>query len=154
MYTVRKARQEDTQTVVEARLELLRTTRDHGFQFPSDFKRTTEEYISRRSEDGSIHSWVAEDQRGNWIGVVSLLLWSRPPLPEDGRSVDACIVNAYVKPAFQRKGIGTRLLNECLTAAGEFEIGRFYLSTTEEGLPLYISRGFTTHDSWMEYQVD
>lgn len=153
MYTVRKAGLKDTQTVVKARLELLRATRSPGFQFPPDFGRVTEDYISRESQHGKMHSWVAEDLEGQCIGIISLLLWSRPSLPEDDRTIEACVVNAYVKPAHRRKGIGSRLLHECLTAAEELNIKLFVLRATDDGLPLYASRGFTRNDSLMECEV-
>jgi len=153
MYTIRKARLEDASTVVEARLELLRATRPDGFQFPPDFEDMTKEYVLRESQHGKMHFWVANDVKGQWIGVISLLLWSRPPLPEDGRMIEACVVNAYVKPEYRRKGIGSRLLSECLTSAEEFKILRFVLRTTDDGLSLYTSKGFVLNSSLMECDV-
>ena len=154
MYNIRKAGLEDTQTVVEARLELLRATRTEGFQFLPDFEKTTEEYVLRETQHGKMHTWLAEDLKGQCIGVISLLLWSRPPLPEDDRIVEACVVNAYVKPEQRRRGIGSRLLDECLASAEELKIRRFMLRTTDDGLPLYTSREFTRNNLLMERDVE
>ena len=153
MYSIRKAGLKDTDTVVDGRLQLLKATRGHSFRFPSDFRLRTEEFILRQSEQGLMHSWFAEDASGKCIGVISLLLWSRPPLPEGTGSYEACIVNAYVDPAFRRKGIGSQLVSECLTAAEELDVKRVVLRTTDEGLPLYTSHGFVRDEAQMEYAL-
>ncbi len=153
MYSIRKAGLEDTDTVVDGRLQLLKATRDHNFRFPSDFRQKTEEYILSQSEQGLMHSWIAEDASGKCVGVISLLLWSRPPLPEGTGSYEACIVNAYVDPVVRRKGIGSQLVSESLKAAERFDVKRVVLRTTDEGLPLYTSHGFVRDDAQMEYAI-
>ena len=79
-----------------------------------------------------------------------MLLWPRPPLPENERTTEAMITNMFVRPSHQRQGIGRRLLEQCIAAADQFKIGCFLLQTTLEGRSLYTSAGFTPTADWME----
>lgn len=151
---VRKATQDDLIAAVALRLELLAHIRGPGYKPPSGFTSTTMDFAKQKFESNQLHIWLAEDSQGVGVGVVWMLLWPRPPLPENEKTTEVVITNMFVRPSHQHRGIGRRLLEECLASADHFHIGRFLLQTTEEGRPLYTSAGFTPTADWMELRDD
>ena len=58
-------------------------------------------------------------------------------------AVDAAKIRAFfVHPDWARRGIGSKLLQACETAATEAGFHRFELGATLTGVPLYTARGF------------
>ncbi len=110
---------------------------------------STRQFVDDEVAAGRMHSWLAEHE-GSCVGIVSMLLWSRPPRPHDRGTRDAYIINMYVVPEHQRNGVGRRLLDACLAAADEFGIGKFLLHATDDGRPLYESTGFAANANWLE----
>ena len=84
------------------------------------------------------------------MGVVSLLLWPRPPRPGDNGVLDGYVVNMFIDPVQQRKGIGAALLEACLDRAKELGIDSVFLHTTEAGRPLYEAHGFASNPDWLQ----
>lgn len=149
---IRRATVEDLGTVVLRRLDFLGAVRGPGFRPSADFLERTRSFVSAEQRAGRLHTWIAEDGRES-VGIVSVLLWSRPPQPEDARTVEANIINMYVAPTHQRQGIGKALLGCCLESAEELGIRKFLLHSTDEGRSLYASIGFAPTVNWMELPV-
>jgi len=149
---IRKATSSDTELVISSRLDFLRDVRGTGFEASSDLTARTRSFVIAESDGGRLHTWVAEEAE-RFAGIVSLLLWPRPPRPEDSRVFDGYIINMFVPPDRQRQGIGKQLLERCLASAPELGIGRFVLHTTDEGRQLYESTGFRHTQKWMHLAV-
>jgi GNAT superfamily N-acetyltransferase len=61
---------------------------------------------------------------------------------------DAARIRAfYVHPQWSRKGIGSRILEACETAARKAGFGRIELVATLPGEPLYLSNGYAKADA-------
>jgi GNAT superfamily N-acetyltransferase len=146
---VRRAGPGDIDEVVRQRLTFLAHIRDDDVGADGGFISATRRFIEDEVAAGRMHSWLAEDG-GQCVGIVSMLLWSRPPRPHDRGTLDAYIINMYVVPEHRGNGIGRHLLDACLTAAEEFGIGRLFLHATDEGRPLYESAGFRANPNWLE----
>jgi GNAT superfamily N-acetyltransferase len=146
---VRRANAGDVDEVVRQRLAFLSAVRDDMVEADANFAAETRQFVNDEVAAGRMHSWLAEHE-GRTVGVVSMLLWSRPPRPHDRGNRDAYIINMYVLPEHQGNGIGRRLLDECLAASDEFGIGKFLLHATDEGRPLYESSGFVANENWLE----
>ncbi len=146
---VRRANAGDVDEVVRQRLAFLATVRDDMVEADADFVAATRRFVDDEIATGRMHSWLAEHD-GACVGIVSMLLWSRPPRPHDRGTRDAYIINMYVVPERQGQGIGRRLLDACLAVADEFGIGKFLLHATDEGRPLYESSGFAVNANWLE----
>jgi ribosomal protein S18 acetylase RimI-like enzyme len=150
--TVRAATVEDLETVVSLRVDFLGAVRGPDFRPSDGFVERTRSFVMAEHHGGRLHTWIAEEG-SEPVGIVSVLLWSRPPQPEDARTTEAYIINMYVPPAHQRQGIGRRLLDCCLESAEELGIRKFLLHSTDEGQALYESSGFAPKVNWMELPV-
>lgn len=149
---VRSATEDDLKTVVTRRLEFLAAVRGPDFRPSEDFVAATRSFIAAEQRAGRLQTWIAEEA-DRFVGIVSVLLWPRPPQPEDTRTTEGYIINMYVPPAHQRQGIGTRLMDRCLAAAGELGVRKFLLHSTGPGRALYESSGFAVTPNWMELPV-
>lgn len=150
---IRSATSSDVELVVSSRLAFLREVRGDDYRMPSGFEQKTRSFIVAESGAGRLHTWIAEEH-GALVGIVSMLLWPRPPQPEDLRSTEAYIINMHVPPEHQRRGIGRSLLDCCIDSAEVFGIRKFLLHSTDQGRPLYDSVGFTPKANWLELPVD
>lgn len=147
---IRRAGADDLGVIVENRLACLADVRGPGFVMPSELAAQTERFVHDEMSAGRMYTWLAEAD-GQCVGIASMLIWSRPPRPEDGRTRNANIVNMFVVPAHQGLGIGRRLLGECLAAGDELGISKFLLNTTDQGRALYENAGFRQPgDDWLE----
>ncbi len=109
----------------------------------------TRSFFQREARAGRVSTWLAFDG-ADTIGVASLLLWARPPLPEDPRSFKAYVINMYVVPTAPGRGVGRELLAMCTDGARRAGARTLLLHPTDDGLPLYRSAGFTEATRWME----
>ena len=146
---VRVATASDVDVVVRQRLAFLATVRDDGAEADATFVASTRRFVEDEIAAGRMQTWLAE-HGGSCVGIVSMLLWSRPPRPRDRGTLDAYIINMYVDPEHQGNGIGRRLLDVCLVAADELGVGRVFLHATDDGRPLYESSGFVANANWLE----
>lgn len=149
---VRSATPEDIETVVSRRIEFLGAARGPEFRPSDDLIERTHSFVVAEQRAGRLHTWIAEDGP-EFVGIVSVLLWPRPPQPEDTRTTEAYIINMYVPPANRRRGIGKRLLDACQQSAREFGIRKFLLHSTDQARGLYESNGFAPKANWMELHV-
>lgn len=146
---VRPATVEDLDTIVSLRVEFLGAVRGPEFRSTDDFVESTRSFVAAEQRRGRLHTWIAESA-SQVVGIVSVLLWPRPPQPEDARTTEAYIVNMYVPPDYQGQGIGRLLLDRCLECAEGLGIRKFLLHSTDEGRALHEASGFAPKPNWME----
>jgi GNAT superfamily N-acetyltransferase len=149
---VRSTTEDEAEMVVARRIEFLGAVRGPSFRPSHDLVERTHSWVAAEQRAGRLHSWVAEDGP-EFVGVVSLLLWPRPPQPEDIRTLEGYIINMYVPPTRRRLGIGRRLLAHCRAGAEQLGVRKLLLHATEEARPLYESSGFAPKMNWMELPV-
>ena len=146
---VRAALPGDVDVLHQLRLEFVA---EHGGLTPGDlgpeFGEATRRFLGAGLEDGSVVAWLAEVAHEP-VGTVALVLQAVPPRPSDLRTVEALVVDMYVRPGHRRSGFGRRLLEVCLASGPELGVRRFNLYSTEVGRQLYLASGFTVRGDWM-----
>lgn len=150
--TVRKATSNDVDLIVERRLDFVAHSAGPGYVTSSGFAEQTKNWVNSEMSAGRLHAWLAE-REGSFAGMVLLVLWPRPPKPEDHRTTEGYIINMYVVPELQRQGIGSLLLAACIGSAEEFGIRKFVLHTTDAGNKLYFGAGFEEAEDWLQLLV-
>ncbi len=106
--------------------------------------------IDRVLVDDGTYFLVELDDRpvacGGWSQRRTEFGSSQSPVKDDRRldpAVDpARIRGFFVDPAMARRGLGTRILNACESAAREVGFQRFELTATLTGVPLYARHGY------------
>ncbi len=151
---IREAEASDLDTVSAMRLAFVAEYRQvEARTLTSEFADRTRNFLRRRQEAGTIRSWLAEDDSGDCVGIVSMLLLDMPPRPDDARSMEGYVINMYVDPAARRRGIGRALFDALLTDARGLGLRRLFLHATDDGRPMYVEGGFRANDDWMELRL-
>ena len=83
------------------------------------------------------------------VGLVSVILQTVAPLPEDPRPLEGLVINMYVRPEVRGRGVGRLLLEACLDWAAGHGLRRLNLYATPAGRPLYLDAGFVPRADWM-----
>ncbi len=151
-FGVRSATGDDLEAVARWRVEFLGAVRGPSFRPSDDLVVRTRAFVEAEHASGRLRTWIAEDG-DEFVGLVSLLLRSRPPQPEDFRTVEGYIVNLYVPSAHRRQGIGRKLLEHCISAAESLEVRTIVLHSTDDGRALYESMGFAPTSNWLELPI-
>ncbi len=151
---IERADREDIDLLVIRRLEFLRDVRGRLEAWEPEFIGATRRFTTVEFDAGRLHSWIARGDNGGCVGVVSLLLWARAPLPESTATCDAYVINMHVDAEHRGHGIGARLLDACRASRDELGIGRFRLQTTPDGRKLYESAGFVANPKVLEWTGD
>lgn len=108
-------------------------------------ERCTTWMRARLSGVGSWAAWIAEDDT-RAVGQIWVQLVEKLPNPTGEREHHAYISNLYVQPS-ARGGVGTRLLETCLTWLVEREVDAILLWPSPSSRSLYERHGFTfAHD--------
>jgi GNAT superfamily N-acetyltransferase len=151
---IRRDRPADVDLVVRMRVAFMADHRGiDPSSFSGDFVSGTHAFVERRMRDATMRSWLAEDDAGRCVGIVSILDLDMPPRPGDNRTAEGYIINMYVEPDARRQGIGRRLFDACIASAPGADIRRLLLHATDDGRPLYEAAGFAPNASWMELRV-
>jgi GNAT superfamily N-acetyltransferase len=97
-------------------------------------------YFVVEDEDGRLAGCGGWSRRRTLFGGDQMKSGEEPLLDP---ATEAARVRAFfVHPDFARRGIGTRLLEECVESARSAGFRRLELAATLPGVPLYAARGF------------
>ena len=141
--TIRPATADDLEELCRLRLAFLGDLQDvDPAEFEAEFVDATRAFFVDTMAAGRVHSWLATDADRN-IGIVSVVTVDMPPRPQQLGAFEGYIINMYVESQGRSKGIGRALLEVVLDAAEELGVRGFFLHHTPDGLPLYLSVGFT-----------
>jgi GNAT superfamily N-acetyltransferase len=99
-----------------------------------------------------VRCWIAERDE-DVLGGVSVLLFDKPPLPNDSRTATGWVLNMYVRPDSRGCGVGSRLFDACAEAVGDAGARQLVLHATPDGRRLYERRGFAPSPAWMELDL-
>ena len=148
---IRAATDDDLDLLVALRVRFLAEHRGvDETQLSAAFRTDTSAFLQRHQEAGTIRSWLAGDEGGDPVGVVTMLLLDLAPRPEDRSGREGYLINMWVAPPQRGHGIGRALLEACRAEADQLGLRRLLLYATDDGRPLYESVGFHPNPTWME----
>ena len=127
----------------------------------------TQEWHAATSDDGyeeRFAAWWASERgrRLAWlawadavpVGMVNLAVFERMPAPGRVPSRWGYLGNAYVRPDWRSRGVGTALLTELLAYARSERFARVVLRPSERSIPLYRRAGFGPATSLLLTDLD
>lgn len=120
---------------------------EHGKNWDADhpgWKNRFVEYFARRMETGISQCFAAYDD-GRMVAHAFVSLTE--DYHKHVRGVQAGRINAvYVHPDYRRRGIGRKLMDECLSWLKQQGCAVARLNSSDQGRPLYESIGFKTRN--------
>jgi GNAT superfamily N-acetyltransferase len=98
------------------------------------------------AESGRRRAWLAYSG-DEPVGMVNLTVFERMPRPGQPPSRWGYLGNAYVRPEWRSRGIGTALLDALLAYARAEGYARILLAPSEPSVPFYRRAGFGPADT-------
>jgi len=147
---IRRADPGDLDLVTSLRLDFIVDVR--RLDRPSLDGRFADEtalFVQRGHADGTLHSWLAEEDDAV-AGLASMVLHTVPPRPEEPRCREGYLINMFVTPPFRRRGVARLLLDRVRADAEAMDLRRLVLHFTAEGKPLYDKAGFVDDANWLQ----
>jgi GNAT superfamily N-acetyltransferase len=127
----------------------------------------TQEWHGATSDDGYAERfaawWASEGARRlTWlawtdavpVGMVNLAVFERMPSPGRPPSRWGYLGNAYVRPEWRSRGVGTALLSELLAHARSEGFVRIVLRPSDRSVPFYRRAGFGPATSLLVTQLE
>lgn len=105
------------------------------------------------TDDGRSVTWLAENDAGQAVGVVTLILDSRPPRPGDLRTTVGYVVHLYVAPSERHRGVGRALFDALVAGARQRGCRQLFLHATDDGLAMYLASGFTPNERFLDLEL-
>ena len=84
------------------------------------------------------------------VCIGAVCLFSRLPYLQNPSGLEGYILSIYTTPAHRGRGCASRMLTTILQQARQMGVGRLWLHASDQGAPLYASRGFAPKGSEME----
>jgi GNAT superfamily N-acetyltransferase len=141
-FRIRPATVEDAAEILRQRIRMLE---DMGMGTTGNrdaIREPTLRYLSQALRTGTYHGWLAEDEAGHPVSGGGVLLVDWPPSAFDQKTQRPYIINMYTDPAYRRRGLANRILQQALAFLHSegFAIAR--LNASADGKPLYEKSGF------------
>lgn len=139
----RRAQINDVQGLVDLRVQLLKTIRDHPENYETKAVRESiQKNFATAIPSSDFITWVAEYD-GKIVATSGMVVWQKPTIDGEVKSGKVgYLLNFYTIPEARRKGIATRLLNELIREAKSMGLRYLHLHTSKDGEPVYRKAGF------------
>ena len=143
---VEKAGIDDIDTLVEMRLDYL--YEDNGSLSEHDIRSIRKDlpdyFKAHMNRDLSV--FVIREDR-SIVSCAFLLIVEKPMSPAFINGRTGTVLNVYTYPSYRRRGCARMIMETLLAEARELELSTVELKSTEAGIPLYRSAGFTDDHS-------
>ena len=146
----KKAGLDQLDLLVSTRVEVLRAAnRLNDDVDMSGVERQSREYYAKALADGTHTAYLAFDG-DEFVGAGGVSYYRVMPTYHNPTGWKAYIMNMYVRPAYRRRGIATRMLDLLVKDARDRYIDCITLEATDAGRPLYAKYGFIPMEHEME----
>lgn len=99
------------------------------------------ENIRTEIERGAHIAFLAEAE-GEAVACAILIWWTMLPTLTDLHRKRGYVSSVYTNPAWRRRGIARRLMEQLIAKAREMGVQRLVLWASDMGRPLYLDQGF------------
>ena len=136
--------------LVSTRIEVLRAANklDESVDM-TEIERQSRDYYAKALTDSTHTAYLAFDGDA-FIGAGGVSYFRVMPTYHNPSGWKAYIMNMYVRPAYRRRGIATRILDLLVKDARARGIDCVTLEATDAGRPLYQKYGFIPMKHEME----
>lgn len=145
-----KATLDGLDLLVSTRLEVLRAANRLGEDADlSEVEAQSRHYYLEALPDGRHTGFLAFDGDA-FVGAGGVSYYRVMPTCHNPTGRKAYIMNMYVRPAYRRRGIASRILDMLVKDARERGVSCIALEATDMGRPLYEKYGFVPMEHEME----
>ena len=149
---VRRATLDDTATIARHRAAMFLAMGTATPSVVETLTSETETYLREAIPRGEYVGWLASlaDRPGETVAGAAVQIRRVLPFPcrrpegqtDVARGRQGLVLNVYTEPAFRRRGLARRLMQEILAWAREERLDSLVLHAAPDGRPLYEQLGF------------
>lgn len=147
---IRKATYNDIDLIVKNRFEFINSF--YNVDFPVNFEGNTFEFLLKHIQDDSLLCQLAIDSN-KIVSMAILCIYDLLPTVKNPSGKNGYIFNVYTLKSYRNKGLSTMLLKNMIEEAKSLGIGKIFLATTDDGLPIYTKLGFKLLDTEMVLEI-
>lgn len=147
---IRKATYNDIDLIVKNRFEFINSF--YNVDFPVNFEGNTFEFLLKHIQDDSLLCQLAIESN-KIVSIAMLCIYDLLPTVKNPSGKTGYIFNVYTLKCYRNKGLSTILLKNMIEEAKELGIGKIFLATTDDGLPIYTKLGFKLLDTEMVLEI-
>jgi GNAT superfamily N-acetyltransferase len=140
-WTIRQARADEVATVLHHRRQMFIDMGDRDEQVLDEVIRSSQAIFGEALRAGTYRGWFVEAD-GQVVAGGGVLLVPFQPGPREPRPARPYIVNVYTEPAYRRRGLARRLVEEMVAWCRAEGYAGVNLHASAEARPLYESVGF------------
>lgn len=149
-----RASSDDVDELVESRMEVMREVWDlSAEQDMTRFSDETRDYYERAIPAGTHAAFMAYDGPA-FVGCAGISYYRVMPTVDNPTGRKAYVMNMYVRAAYRRIGVASRLLELLLDDAKAKGVDWICLEASEDGKPFYAARGFVPMPDEMMLEPD
>lgn len=89
-------------------------------------------------------------QDGHLAAIGSLCLFSRIPYQENLTGQEGYILNIFTSKNYRKQGMANQILDVIIDEAKKRGVRRLWLSSSDQGKPIYLNKGFREKTNEME----
>ncbi|MFR0585074.1 GNAT family N-acetyltransferase [Lactobacillus porci] len=89
-------------------------------------------------------------QDGHLAAIGSLCLFSRIPYQENLTGQEGYILNIFTSKNYRKQGMANQILDAIIDEAKKRGVRRLWLSSSDQGKPIYLDKGFREKANEME----
>ena len=89
-------------------------------------------------------------QDGHLAAIGSLCLFSRIPYQENLTGQEGYILNIFTSKKYRKQGMANQILDAIIDEAKKRGVRRLWLSSSDQGKPIYLNKGFSEKANEME----
>ena len=89
-------------------------------------------------------------QDGHLAAIGSLCLFSRIPYQENLTGQEGYILNIFTSKKYRKQGMANQILDAIIDEAKKRGVRRLWLSSSDQGKPIYLNKGFREKVNEME----
>ncbi|MCY2960066.1 MAG: GNAT family N-acetyltransferase [Planctomycetota bacterium] len=150
LFAIRPARPADAVALAELRALLFCESGQAHVESEADFRVRCRAAYVESFTSGAAFAWVAQDEAGDIVSAITVLLHPRLPTPALPGTIEGYVAGVYTTPACRRRGLATALLRAATEDARRRGFARLRLHTTVAGRRVYVAHGFIPREDEME----
>lgn len=144
---IRRATDAEVDALAHHRVSMFRDMGVLDEEHAESLRHASAEYFRRAMASGEYVAWVAVSDDSPPVIVAGAGLRIDQILPRPGQrgtnlGPDGMLLNVYTEPAWRRRGLALRLVQQILEWARERGIERVNLHASADGRPVYEQAGF------------
>jgi ribosomal protein S18 acetylase RimI-like enzyme len=149
MLATRRAKADDAELITRHRVAMFADMKDASDSVLDEMAKHFAPWVRRMLAEGKYTGWITSDGDHTIASAGLLILDWAPHFLDPACDQRGYILNVFVEPEYQGRGLAKSLTKECMDEARRRGIGVVALHASKKGQPVYEKLGFKTSNEML-----